>query len=156
MACSCCFCCVRERASHLLEVDELLDSGGRGSLATVADGGVGEGELAEVVAHHLGLDLDQVVAEAVVDTDLGAEHLGEDDRVAEVGLDDAGLLLAGGGSLGLGEALAEVLVDRVALEAAAGTGVDHADELLLGEVDHLLGLDTAEEVLTERLLGLRL
>jgi hypothetical protein len=122
----------------------------------VADGGVGERELAEVVANHLGLHLDEVVAETVVDADLRAEHLGEDDGVAEVGLNDAGLLLANGLGLGLGEALAEVLVDGAALEAAAGTGVNELDKVLLGDGEELLSLNAAVEILAERLLGIRL
>ena len=137
---------------HLLEVDELLDGGGGSSLATVADRSVSEGELTEVVANHLGLHLNKVIAETVVDTDLGAEHLREDDGVTEVGLDDTGLLLTGGGGLRLSEALAEVLVDGATLEAAASAGVDELGELLLRDIEELLSLDTTVEVLTEGLL----
>ncbi len=103
------------------------------------------------------LDFHEVVTEAVVDTDLRSNHLGEDDGVAEVGLDDLGL--AGGVSdslLGLAEALAEVLEALVVAtnEAAAGTGVEHLEEVLLRDIEELLSLDTTEEVLTERLLRL--
>lgn len=103
------------------------------------------------------LDLDEVVAEAIVDADLRADHLGDDQGVAEVGLDNGGLL--GGVShrlLGLAEADQEVLEALVVAtdKAAASAGVEHLQELLLGDVEQLLCLNTPVEVLTERLLNL--
>ena len=52
---------------------------------------VGDGKLAQVPADHVELDLDVVEGFAVVDCDVGADHLWEDDGVTEVGLDGYGL-----------------------------------------------------------------
>ena len=63
---------------------------------------------------------------AVVDADDGADHLGDDDHVAQVGLDDGGLLVWRGLLLGLAELLDEAhgLALETALEPTAGAGVD--------------------------------
>jgi hypothetical protein len=61
--------------------------------SAVLDGLVRDTELGEVVADHLGLDLDLVEVLAGVDGDDGADHLGDDDHVTEVGADGVGLLV---------------------------------------------------------------
>ena len=63
---------------------------------------------------------------AVVDADDGANHLGDDDHVTEVGLDDRGLFVRGRLLLRLAELLDEAhgLALETALEPTAGTGVD--------------------------------
>jgi hypothetical protein len=60
---------------------------------TVLDRLVGDGELTEVVTNHLRLDLHSVEDLAVVHTDDASDHLGDDDHVPEVSLDDGGLLV---------------------------------------------------------------
>jgi hypothetical protein len=45
------------------------------------------------VADHLGLDFDLVELLSGVDTDDAANHLGDDNHVTEVGLDEIGLLV---------------------------------------------------------------
>ena len=45
------------------------------------------------MADHLGLDFDLVELLSGVDTDDGADHLGDDNHVTEVGLDKVGLLV---------------------------------------------------------------
>ena len=87
---------------------------------------VGDRKFAEVVAGHLGLDFDRVEDLAVVDTDDGANHLWDDNHVAEVGLDDGGLLVWRGLLLGLAELLDEAhgFALETALEPTAGAGVD--------------------------------
>lgn len=45
------------------------------------------------MADHLGLDFDLVELLSGVDTDDGADHLGDDNHVTEVGLDEVGLLV---------------------------------------------------------------
>ena len=83
----------------------------------VLNGLVRDRELAQVVANHVGLDLDLVERLAVVDADDAADHLRDDDGVAEVGADGVGLLVVGGGgTLGGAELLDEG--ERLALEAA--------------------------------------
>ena len=63
---------------------------------------------------------------AVVDADDGADHLGDDDHVAEVGLHDRGLFVGGRLLLRLAEFLDEAhgLALETALEPTAGAGVD--------------------------------
>ena len=63
---------------------------------------------------------------AVVDTNDRANHLGDDDHVAEVGLHDRGLLVGGRLLLGLTELLDEAhrLALETALEPSAGASVD--------------------------------
>jgi len=52
---------------------------------TVLDRLVGDGELSEVVANHLRLDLNLVECLAIVDTDDASNHLRDNDHVAEMG-----------------------------------------------------------------------
>lgn len=89
------------------------------------------------MANHLRLDLNLVELLAGVDTDDGADHLGDNDHVTEVGLDEVGLLVGLGLLLGLAELLDEThgLALQTAVEASAGTGVDDITELLGGEVE---------------------
>ena len=93
------------------------------------DGPVRARELGEVVADHLGLDFDRVEDFAVVDTDDGTDHLGDDDHVTQVGLDDGGLLIGGSFLLGFAELLDEThgLALETALETTAGAGVDELE-----------------------------
>lgn len=89
------------------------------------------------MANHLRLDLNLVELLAGVDTDDGADHLGDDDHVTEVSLDEIGLLVGLGLLLGLAELLDEAhgLALQTAVEASAGTGVDNIAELLGREVE---------------------
>jgi len=86
---------------------------------------------------HLGLDLDLVELLAGVDADDGADHLGHDDHVAQVRLDEIGLLVGLGLLLGFAQLLdqAHGLALQAAVEPAAGAGVDDIAELLGGEVE---------------------
>ena len=63
---------------------------------------------------------------AVVDADDGADHLGDDDHVAEVGLDDSWLFIGRCLLLCLAQLLDEThwLVLQATLEFAACTGMD--------------------------------
>ena len=89
----------------LLEGDEPGGVGGSDTGATVLDRLVCDGELAEVVSHHLGLDLHLVKGLAVVHAHDGSGHLGDDDHVSQVGLDDVGFLVGGAFLLLLAELL---------------------------------------------------
>ena len=84
------------------------------------------------MANHLGLDLDLVELLAGVDTNDGTDHLGDNDHVTEVGLDEVGLLVGLGLLLGLAELLDQThgLALETAVEPSAGTGVDEVTELL--------------------------
>jgi hypothetical protein len=89
------------------------------------------------VADHLGLDLDLVELLAGVDTNDGTDHLGDDDHVTEVSLDEVGLLVGLGLLLGLAELLDQThgLALEATVETSAGTSVDDIAELLAGEVE---------------------
>jgi hypothetical protein len=97
---------------------------------------LGDREFGEVVADHLGLDFDLVELLARVDTDDGANHLGDDNHITEVSLDEVGALVGLGLLLGLAELLDQThgLALETAVESAAGTGVDDIAELLGREV----------------------
>lgn len=105
---------------------------------------------------HLGLDFDLVELLTGVDTDDGADHLGDDDHVTEVGLDEVGLLVGLGLLLCLAELLDEThgLALKTTVEASAGTGVDNIAELLGREVEELVKVDTTVGELLEGSLGL--
>ena len=141
----------------LLEGDE-AGGGGANTGAAVEDGAVREGELGEVAADHLTLDFDVLEGASGVDGDDGADHLGHDDHVTEVGLDRGGLLADLGELLGLAELLHEGhgLALEAAEEASAGAGVEEGGELvgLLG--DEVVELEAAEGELVEGALLLEL
>ena len=54
---------------------------------------VGDGELSKIVTDHLWLDFDLGEDLSVVDTDNGSSHLGNNDHVSKMGLDNIGLLV---------------------------------------------------------------
>lgn len=89
------------------------------------------------MADHLRLDLDLVELLPGVDTNDGTDHLWDDDHVAEVGLDEVGLLVGLGLLLGLAELLdkAHGLALETPVEPTAGAGVDDIAELLGGKVE---------------------
>lgn len=106
---------------------------------------LGDGEFSEVVAHHLGLDFDLVELLAGVDANDGANHLGDDNHVAQVGLDEIGLLVGLGLLLGLAQLLdqAHGAALQATVEPAAGTSVNDIAQLLRGEVEES-GLSESE------------
>lgn len=69
--------------------------GGADSSLSVPARLVGERELAEVPADHVELDLHVVEGLAVVDGHVSADHLGQHNRISEVGLDGDGLFAEG-------------------------------------------------------------
>lgn len=89
------------------------------------------------MANHLRLDLDLVELLAGVDTNDASNHLGDDNHVSEVGLDEVGLLVGLGLLLGLSELLDEAhgAALQTAVDPSAGTGVDDISELVRGEVE---------------------
>jgi hypothetical protein len=86
---------------------------------------------------HLGLDLDLVELLPGIDADNTSDHLGDDDHVAQVRLDEIRLLIGLGFLLSLAELLDQThrLALEAAVEPAAGTGVDDIAELFGGEVE---------------------
>lgn len=98
-------------------------------------------ELGQVVANHLGLDLNLVELLAGVDTNNAANHLGDDNHVSEVGLDEVGLLVGLSLLFGLAELLDQThgLALQTTVDSSAGTGVDDITELVGGEVEKSVG-----------------
>ena len=86
------------------------------------------------------------------------DHLGDNNHVTEVSLDDGGLLVGGSLSLSLAELLDEAhgLALQTPLELSAGTGVDDAHEVLVGHVEQSVKLDTTVRELAESSLPLEL
>ena len=82
-------------SNDLLQRDEARRVSGTNTRATVLNGLVADRELSKVVADHLGLDLNLDEGLAVVDTNLGTDHLGQDEHVAQVSVDGVGLLTGG-------------------------------------------------------------
>lgn len=93
------------------------------------------------MADHLGLDLDLVELLSGVDTDDGADHLGHDNHVTQVGLDLVGLLVGLGLLLGLAQLLdqAHGLALEAAVEPAPRAGVHDIAQLVGGEVEESVG-----------------
>jgi hypothetical protein len=84
------------------------------------------------VTDHLGLDLDLVEVFAGVDANDAANHLGDDDHIAEVGLDLVGLLVGLGLLLRLAQLLDQPhgLALETAVETSTGTRMYEVAELL--------------------------
>jgi len=120
--------------------------------ATVLDRLVRDRELGQVVANHLGLDFNLVELLSRIDADDRSNHLGEDDHVAQVGLDQVGLLVRLGLLLGFAQLLdqAHGLALETAVESSAGAGVDKIAQLLGGKVEEVLEVDTTVRELAER------
>jgi len=132
--------------------------GGSDAGPAVLDWLVRDAELSQVVADHLGLDLDLVEGLAVVDADDAADHLGDNDHVSQVSLDASGLLKCRRLLLGLAQALHEGhrLALEAAREASARAAVEDLHQLLVGHIQQLVEVDPAERVLAERPLLLLL
>lgn len=103
------------------------------------------------MTNHLRLDFDLVELLTGVDTNDGADHLGDDDHVTKVSLDEVGLLVGLGLLLGLAKLLDEThgLALQTAVEASAGTSVNDITELFGGEVEELVEVDSAVGKLAE-------
>lgn len=91
-------------------------------------------KLAEIKADHLRLDLHLIELLAAIDTDDGANHLRHDDHVAQVRLDQVGLLVRLGRLFGFAQFFDQPhrLALQAAIEPAAGARVHHVAELFGG------------------------
>ena len=92
---------------------------GADAWAAVLDRLVADAKLGQVVARHLGLDLDLVEGLAVVHADDRADHLGHDEHVAQVRAHGVGLLARRRLLL----RLAQLLDERERLMCFVGVGV---------------------------------
>ena len=86
--------------------------------------------------NHLRLDLDLVELLAGVDTNDASNHLGDDNHVSEVSLDEVRLLVGLGLLLGLSQLLdqAHGLALQTTVDSATGTCVNDIAQLLRAEV----------------------
>lgn len=137
-------------SSYLFKRDHLGTSH-QGSGSSVLDRLVGDGELAQVETDKVGLDLNIDELLSVVNTNDGADHLGEDDSVTQVGSDSNGLLAIRALLLGLGELLDEG--HRASLDASGElsslSGVEHSHDVGSGHIQQLIELNTSEGELSE-------
>lgn len=103
--------------------------------ATVLDGSVGNGELAEVVTDHLSLDFNVGEGLSVVNSNDGTDHLGDDDDVTEVSLDGLGALseVRVNSNLGITQLAHEVGLSL--LESTGELSADTSGE----EIEQLIG-----------------
>lgn len=88
---------------------------------------------------------------AVVDSDDGSDHFWDDDHVAQVGLDDCGLLHWGSLFLGLAQLLEKGhwLALQATGETPADTAVHQLAQLLVGHVQELIQVNSAVSEFTE-------
>ena len=131
--------------------DELGASGGTDTDLTVTNGLVGHGVLGQVVANHVGPDLDRVPVLARVHLSDGADHFGHDDAVTEVGLDRLGLLSVGSVLDGLGQLLDQAVVAGAdaAAESSALARAEHGDHVVGRDLEQLVELNTSVNLLFE-------
>jgi hypothetical protein len=103
----------------------------------VLDRLVTDAKLPQIEPHHLRFDLDLVEFLAAVDANHGANHLRNNDHVAQVCLDEVWLLVGLCRLFRFAELLdqAHGLALEATVEAAAGTGMDDVAELFGGEVE---------------------
>merc|ERR1719507_410515 len=134
---------LRRASGPLLEGDESGAVRGSDTGPTVLHRLVGDGELSQVVSNHLWLHLNLCEDLAVVNSNNGSSHLGDNDHVPEVGLDHVGLLV--GRSLLL---LLPQLLDQghwLPLESPGELPPDPADkqlhQLLVVHVEELVKVD---------------
>jgi len=105
--------------------------------STVLDGLVGDRELAKVVADHLRLDFDLVEFLAGVDANNRTDHLWHDDHVAEMCLDQVGLLVGLCLLLGLAQLLDQShrTALKTSVESTTGAGMEDVKQLVGWEVE---------------------
>ena len=113
--------------------------------STVLDWLVCQREVSQVESDHFWLDFNLVEGLAVVDTDDGADHLWNDDHVAQVSLDNRWLLIWRCFLLGFAQLLDQGhrLALQAAREASAGSAVHQLAQLLVRHVQELIQIDSA-------------
>ena len=131
---------------NLLEGHETRRVVGTDTGTAVTDRTVGDGELTQVHANHVCGNVCNVEDLTVVHSDLGTNHVGDNDHVAKVGLDGLGAIQGTGGSLSLLELVdvGHVLAAKSSLHSSSCASKNEVDELLLRKIEHLLELQTPE------------
>jgi hypothetical protein len=118
---------------------------------SVLNGLVGHGELSEVLTDHLSLDFTSGPVFSRVNFTNGADHLGHDDGVTEVGLDGLGLFTVGGVLDGGLKLLDESVVLGVhsVLEPPSLSRLEKSDDLCGIKFEELIELDSSVNLLLE-------
>lgn len=129
------FLLFRQSESNLTERDETGGVSSSNTGASVSDGGVGNGELSDVVTDHLSLNFDGNEGLSVVASNDGADHLGGDGDVTEVSLDGSGALSGIGVDTDLGGAELAHQIDLRLLESTVNLSADTSRV----ELEKLLG-----------------
>ena len=140
-----------QKIARSSEGHELGTSGGTVTDLTVLDGLVSHGVLGEIVAAHVGLDLNGGPVLARVDLSDTTDHLGHNDGVTEVGLDGLGLLTVGG-ILDRGPDLLDesvVLGVNTVLESSSLARLEKGDDVLGVHLEELVDFDTSVNLFLE-------
>ena len=89
------------------------------------------------MAYHLRLNFDLVELFSRVDTNDATNHLGDNNHVSQMSLDEVGLLVGLSLLLGLAQLLDQThgLALKTTVEPTAGASVDNITELVGGEVE---------------------
>lgn len=130
---------------------------GTDTWSTVLDWFVCDGEFAQIVANHLRLYFNLVESFTIVHTNNGANHLGNDDHVTEMGLDGLGLLHWSGFLLGLLQfgQKSHWLSLHATGQLSTRTSREQFHQILGALVEELLEVDASVRKLSEgTLLGL--
>lgn len=137
--------------TDLLQWDESGGVSGTNTGSTVLDGLIRDGELAQIVSDHLGLDFHLIEGLAIVDAHDGSGHLGDDDHVSQVGLDHVGLLIGLAFLLLLAELLDEGhgLALQTPAELAANAAREQLHQLLVVHVQELVQVHATVRELAE-------
>lgn len=112
----------------------------------MSDRSVSDGELTQVVANHLWLDLDGVEHLTVVNTNQGADHLWNNNHVSQMGLDDSWLLVGWSGQLGGSQLGNEThwLGAQASGESSSDSGTAQLGELLGVKLQKLFKVNALE------------
>ena len=119
---------------------------GGNTRTSVPDRLVGNSKFSKVHADHFGFNLNTTEHLSVVDSNNRSNHLGDDDHVTQMGLNSLGLLSRLGILLGTPQTFDES--HRLPLQSTAhtppGAGTDKAHELLVGEVEQFVKINSLE------------
>ena len=106
--------------------------GSTNTWSTVLDRLVRDREFSQVMAHHFRLDFHLVELLAAVDANNAANHLGHDDHVSQMGLDQIRLLVGFGILLCLAQFLDQThgAALQTTVESTAGAGVEDVEKFV--------------------------
>jgi hypothetical protein len=136
----CTFCPIHKTLrsrTRLLQRNKSRGVGGTNTGSTVLDRLVRDRKFSQIVAHHFRLDFHLVELLARVDTNDATNHLGHDDHVSQVCLDQVGLLVGLGVLLRLAEFLDQTHRSalQATVESAPGASVEDVEEFIGRDVE---------------------